>query len=114
LFKFTTARFRAYCAKLSKCRRLDLKTLEGSTSTHISIPTSGNLVITGESEEKIVEARDEIHAMLGDLRDQTVALQFVSIPTLSTEIVENFTKFKVDSRQRDRFVNDSSKQNNSG
>jgi hypothetical protein len=70
-------------------------------------------VITGESEEKIVEARDEIHAMLGDLRDQTVALQFVSIPTLSTEIVENFTKFKVDSR-RDRFVNDSSKQNNSG
>lgn len=70
-------------------------------------------MITGESEEKIVEARDEIHAMLGDLRDQTVALQFVSIPTLSTEIVENFTKFKVDSR-RDRFVNDSSKQNNSG
>lgn len=92
---FTSFRLpRAYCAKLSKCRRLDLKTLEGSTSTHISIPTSGNLVITGESEEKIVEARDEIHAMLGDLRDQTVALQFVSIPTLSTEIVENFTKFK--------------------
>lgn len=71
-------------------------------------------MITGESEEKIVEARDEIHAMLGDLRDQTVALQFVSIPTLSTEIVENFTKFKVDSRQRDQFVNNSSKQNNSG
>ncbi|RZC38393.1 jmjC domain-containing protein 4, partial [Asbolus verrucosus] len=100
---FSILSFRPYYTKLSNFPHLDLKLLEDSTNTNISIPVSGNLVITGESEEKISEARDEIHSIIGEIRDQYMAMQFVSIPTLSDEIIENFAKFKKDILNGDKI-----------
>lgn len=84
-----------YYTKLTKFPHWDLKILENDTKTNILIPSSGNLIITGENEETITEARDEIHSVLGEIRDQLIALQFISIPTRSDEIMANFIKFKV-------------------
>ncbi|XP_044268006.1 activating signal cointegrator 1 complex subunit 1-like [Tribolium madens] len=83
-----------YYAQLKKFPHWDLKILENTTKTNITIPTSGNLIITGESEETITDARDEIHSILGEIRDHLKALQFVSIRTQSDEIIANFNKFK--------------------
>ncbi|XP_063922833.1 activating signal cointegrator 1 complex subunit 1-like [Zophobas morio] len=92
---FTSFRLpEVYYSKLSKFPDWDLKILETSTNTTISIPNRGNLVITGDSEATITEARNEIQSIVGAIRDHVSALQFVSIPTRSDEIVANFTKFK--------------------
>ncbi|EFA03384.1 activating signal cointegrator 1 complex subunit 1 [Tribolium castaneum] len=92
-----------YYAQLKKFPHWDLKILENNTKTNITIPASGNLVIIGENEETITEARDEIHSVLGEIRDHLRALQFISMPTRNDEIITNFNKFKDDILNGDKI-----------
>lgn len=82
---------------------MDIKHLEEKTKTNIEIPyldNEGKLTIVGDNETNLEEAVNYIHSFIGFIRDKNTALQFATIPLLSTEIQSNFQKFKV----RERFL----------
>lgn len=90
--------YRFYQTKLIRHPYLNLKYLQKTTNTDIKLfGEDSNLTIIGDCKEKVAEAREELHSVIGDIRDQTAALQFISIPTLTEEIKSNFDKFKVSS-----------------
>lgn len=60
-----------------------------------NLGTDGNMLIMGEDETKVIEARHHIHSVICSIRDASTPMQFISIPILSKEIKENFEKFKV-------------------
>ncbi|KAJ8935076.1 hypothetical protein NQ314_013021 [Rhamnusium bicolor] len=85
-----------YYIKLNKFNA-DINALSQKTQTVISFPKhgkDGQLIIKGEDKSSIQKALNDIHSVVGAIRDQSAALQFISIPLLSEEIKSNFEKFK--------------------
>lgn len=90
--------FRLYYTKIKTHNIFNIKHLENNTNTKIEIPkvgTNGAIQVQGNTIEAIVEARNELQTIVSDIRDKSMALQFIAIPTLSEEIKENFILFKV-------------------
>lgn len=87
-----------YYREIIAHRNFNLNILEMETNTKITIPLNGmegNLTIIGEDETNIVEARHQVHSVIEHIRNAHRPMQFISIPTLSDEIRNNFEKFKV-------------------
>ncbi|CAH0557145.1 unnamed protein product [Brassicogethes aeneus] len=76
------------------------KEVAQKTQTRILMPkytkrgTKNDIIIEGQSEDGIKEAANELVSAIGQTRKQILATHFISIPLLSTEIQENFNKFK--------------------
>lgn len=90
--------FRIYYIKLHQKQNIDIDTLSKETQTNISIPkhgANGKITIQGDRKEGIFSALEKIHLTVGQIRQQSSALQFIGIPLLSDEIKSNFEKLKV-------------------
>lgn len=86
---------RTYCKKLLD-KRYSLNNIEYRTSTTIKIPQYGDIQIKGLIEVEVANARDEVQAIVGEIRENTKALQFLSIPLRNKLIKEKFNLFKND------------------
>lgn len=72
--------------------------MSNKTQTNISWPRhgeNGKLTIKGDEKKNIEDAVNEIHSVIGAIREQLTAAQFISIPILNSEVQTNFVKFKV-------------------
>lgn len=90
--------FRIYYKRLHQFTEFDIKYLSDKTQTSISWPRhgqTGKLTIKGHDKKSIEDAVNEIHSVVGAIREQLTATQFISIPILSLEVQTNFEKFKV-------------------
>ncbi|KAL3280682.1 hypothetical protein HHI36_003919 [Cryptolaemus montrouzieri] len=86
-----------YYIKLDRFRNPQIDEVELKTNTFITFPKNGKdglLEISGDSEETVEEAREQIHSFIADIRQHYPAMQFIAIPLLSDEIKKNFTEFK--------------------
>lgn len=80
-------------AKGSKKREI-----EADTGTHIKIPKagqSGEILITGHSEQGIISAANRIRMIVLKARERQPITHFVSIPFVNEAIQNNFDTFKV-------------------
>ncbi|XP_018562630.1 activating signal cointegrator 1 complex subunit 1-like [Anoplophora glabripennis] len=88
-----------YYIKLHQFTEFDIKHLSDKTQTNISWPRhgqNGKLSINGHDKKNIEDAVNEIHSVIGAIREQLTAAQFISIPILSKEVQTNFEKFKAE------------------
>ncbi|CAG9838644.1 unnamed protein product [Diabrotica balteata] len=86
-----------YYNKLNQHHFENINEIKSKTKTDIFIPKNEKtekVVISGGDEGSIKEALNEIHCILGQIRNMAMALQFIAIRLTSEEIKTNFEKFK--------------------
>lgn len=87
-----------YYSKICNPNYFILEDFQRNTNTLVELPQSfigGNITVKGDTVTEIIDARNELHSLAGEIRNSSTVLQFVSIPVISNEIKENFQKFKV-------------------
>uniref|UniRef100_A0A6P7G360 Activating signal cointegrator 1 complex subunit 1-like isoform X2 n=1 Tax=Diabrotica virgifera virgifera TaxID=50390 RepID=A0A6P7G360_DIAVI len=95
-----------YYKKLHQHHFENLNEIKSKTKTDIVIPRNektDRLIISGADEGSIKQALNEIHCILGQIRNMAMALQFIAIRLTSDEIVTNFEKFKNELLAEDSF-----------
>ncbi|KAJ8916247.1 hypothetical protein NQ315_016387 [Exocentrus adspersus] len=88
-----------YYTKLHRFTDFDVQHLSRKTQTSISWPRygkPGKFTIQGSDRKSIGYATNEILSVLGAIREQFTAAQFISVPILSPEVQTNFEKFKTE------------------
>ncbi|KAK5646317.1 hypothetical protein RI129_004781 [Pyrocoelia pectoralis] len=85
-----------YYTHLHTFPALGIKKLEIDTRTAITVPENedGNIIISGDNENDVVNARHFMHSIIGEIRSKLPAAQFISIPVNSEEVQRNFQRFK--------------------
>lgn len=85
-----------YYTRLHTFPAFGINKLEKDTRTAITVPENeeGNIIISGENENDVVDARYFMHSIIGEIRSKLPAAQFISIPVNSEEVQGNFQRFK--------------------
>lgn len=55
----------------------------------------GHISIIGNNIQNIIDARHTLHEAVYNIRNRITAAQFISIPVVNNDIIQNFEKFKV-------------------
>lgn len=100
--------FRMYYSKFCNQEHFIKEEFERASNTELEFPKTfigGSMTVKGNSINDVINARNDLHSIASSIRDKNRALQFISIPTLSPEISENFKQFKVYITHKVRFQN---------
>ncbi|KAF5305209.1 hypothetical protein FQA39_LY09297 [Lamprigera yunnana] len=86
-----------YYIRLNAFKDFSLDELKLQTHTNITIPkngSDGHIQIVGNSESDVIDARQQMHSVIGAIREHLSPTQFIQIPVNSEEIKRNFEQFK--------------------
>ncbi|XP_065164562.1 activating signal cointegrator 1 complex subunit 1-like [Atheta coriaria] len=97
----------AYYHKIYNDPKFNLSRIKKTNSTEVLLPKEGNdgdVIITGDNINEVADAREEFHLLLQSIRSKIPPRQFISIPTLSDEVKNNFKQFKDELLNREASI----------
>lgn len=85
-----------YYEKVQNFSYFTMKDLEENTNATITIPQQidESITISSKDIESVIDARNKLHSVFSIIRDSQNVLQFISIPTLNSDIKTKFEGFK--------------------